>query len=98
MEDVILVKYTDYLREKLDFFERHGDYSVAVTVRKDTRIKKLYEFEDGVSWCETHRPVTERVMQSFQGVKFVKEILMMRTEYSNSEDTEIESKFFYEPY
>lgn len=98
MENVLTVKYTDYLREKLNFFKKHGDYTVAVTVRKDTLVKKLYEFEDGVNWCETYRPVTERVMQSFQGIKFVKEILMMRAEYSNSEDTEVESRFFYEPY
>ena len=87
--------FDEYMKDKAEFFKKHGDYKLHDSGMSQNGYLKSYCFDDGADFYELCGPVTEEVEVELHGVKAKVPVKLFRTEYWSSEDS---SKFYYEKY
>lgn len=93
----MITTYTNYEKEKKDFFKKHGNEFDTYTSALDEYDSyfKEYIFRDNAIWYEAMRPTYESVEVEIKKCKINIEVKMLRTEFWS---TESQSKFYYEKY
>ena len=87
--------FQEYMKEMVEFFHKHGDFTVTTSDMKHDKYMKTYTFADGATWYEVCGSVFEKVEAEVRGVKVSTTVRLFRVEYWNSEAG---SKFYYEKY
>lgn len=89
--------FQEYMTQKAEFFKKHGECRIHDHgMKSNDSYFKVYDFADGVNWCESCGPVFEAVTVEVHGMKVTATVKLFRTEYWSS--TEPGSKFYYEKY
>lgn len=87
--------YKQYMKEMVEFFHKHGEFTLETSDMKHNRYRKTYTFADGATWYEVCGSMFEMAEAEVHGLKFSMEVRLFRVEYWSSEAG---SKFYYEKF
>lgn len=93
----MIVKYSDYTKDKSEFFRKHNNDFSTYTSPMDEYGKyvKTYSFKDNSQWTEVMRPVHEKTKVTVNLVEITVDVKLFETEYWS---TESGSKKYYEKF
>lgn len=92
------VSYQDYSRNKIAFFNSHGnDYNVHTSGLSDLGVYyKEYAFRDDAVWYERMSPVTELAVACLHGLRIPVDVKLFKTEFWDT-DCSV-SRYYFEKF